>query len=116
MSEAQEQVALFQWAQYALTPEQYLMMFAIPNGGSRNIAEACNLKRQGVKRGVPDIMLAVPISQYHGLFIEMKFGKNKASNEQVKFIEQLNKNGYIAVCVTGWDKARECIIDYLKEG
>lgn len=28
-----------------------------PNGGSRNVREAANLKRQGVKAGIPDILI-----------------------------------------------------------
>lgn len=58
--EASEQEHLFEWAAYmsGKYPELKLMHH-IPNGGSRNSAEAANLKRQGVKAGMPDIFLPV---------------------------------------------------------
>lgn len=34
--------------------------FAVPNGGSRHKIEAANMKRQGVKRGVADVILQIP--------------------------------------------------------
>ena len=56
--ESGHQEALFSWAAYrtGLMPElQY--MYHVPNGGKRDKATAAVLKRQGVKAGVPDIML-----------------------------------------------------------
>lgn len=74
--EAREQEALFRWADFAAgTMPELKLLYHIPNGGSRNKAEAANLKRQGVKAGVPDLFLPVPRGGYHGLYIELKFGK-----------------------------------------
>lgn len=56
--ESGHQEALFSWAAYRteIMPElQY--MYHVPNGGKRDAATAVALKRQGVKAGVPDIML-----------------------------------------------------------
>ena len=67
--ESEEQICLFQWAQYqsGRYPELELM-YHIPNGGSRNKYEAANLKLQGVKAGVPDICLPVARGKFHGLY------------------------------------------------
>ena len=43
------------------------------------------MKRQGVKAGVPDICLPVARNGYHGLYIELKAGKNKATKNQEKW-------------------------------
>lgn len=52
--EADEQKKLFRWADFMKTEYPELdMMFHIPNGGSRNKLEAANLKKQGVRAGVP---------------------------------------------------------------
>lgn len=58
--EANEQEALFRWTVFVRGrfPEIELL-YHIPNGGSRNKLEAANLKRQGVKAGVPDLCLPV---------------------------------------------------------
>ena len=83
MTEHDEQAALFQWAELmaAQIPELRLM-FAIPNGGHRHIGVARKLKAEGVKPGVPDIFLPVARNKFHGLFIEMKFGRGRLTKEQ----------------------------------
>ena len=103
MSESTEQQALFQWAEFAAkkTPELKLM-FAIPNGGKRNITTAARLKKEGVKSGVPDICLPVPCGEFHGLYIEMKIGKNKPSMNQLWLSEQLQGQGYRVDVCYGW--------------
>ena len=66
--ESGHQEALFSWAAYRteIMPElQY--MYHVPNGGKRDKATAAVLKRQGVKAGVPDIMLPAARAGYHGL-------------------------------------------------
>lgn len=108
--EAQVQEAFFQWAAYY--PE-LKYMYAVPNGGSRNRLEAVSLKRQGVKAGVPDICLPLPSGRYHGLYIEMKYGKNTPSDKQKEYIDYLNKVGYKAVVCYGFDAARRVIQGYL---
>lgn len=54
--------------------------FAVPNGGSRNIIEAVNLKRQGVKAGVPDIII---VHRGKALGLELK-AKNGSLQESQK--------------------------------
>lgn len=113
--EGDEQEALFRWTAFirGRFPEIDLL-YHIPNGGSRNRIEAANLKRQGVKAGVPDLCLPVARSGYHGLYIEMKYGKNKPSENQDKWLSALQKQGYaVAVCY-GWQEAQELITKYLE--
>ena len=63
-SEAMEQVSLIDWCEF-----KHIPIFHIPNGGSRNVKAAKNLKRQGVKAGVPDLFVPVARRGCHGLFI-----------------------------------------------
>ena len=118
-SEHSQQAALFAWS--ALNVGKYPQlkwMFAIPNGGLRDIRTATNLKAEGVKAGVPDIFLAYAtyngINGYFGLFIEMKVGKNKPSVEQIEWLAALSTNYYcIAVCYS-WEEARDVLVNYLE--
>lgn len=115
MSEHDEQVALFQWA--ALAAAQYpclQLMYAIPNGGHRIPAVAARLKDEGVKAGVPDICLPVPSRQYHGLYIELKFGKNKPTHEQLEWVCLLRDQGYFVTVAYGWEAASQRIRNYLE--
>lgn len=99
-SEATEQEAVVEWCFH-----NRILIFAIPNGGSRNKLEAANLKRQGVKAGVPDLCVPVARGGYHGLFIEMKYGKNKTTTSQDEWLETLNREGYLAKVCNGYAEA-----------
>lgn len=89
------QAALFLWAKYNYKrfPMLYYM-FAIPNGGDRHILTAVKMKKEGVKAGVPDIMLPFPMGQYHGLFIEMKRKGGQVSVLQKEWLMYLASAGY----------------------
>ena len=68
----------------------------------------------GVKRGVADFFLALPLNGKAGLWIELKVGTNKPSKEQQAFLERKVQRGYDAVCVWGTEAARDAIKVYLK--
>lgn len=115
--EAVEQELLFRWVGYmsGKYPELELL-YHIPNGGSRNRIEAANLKRQGVKAGVPDLCLPVPRREWHGLYIEMKAGKNTTTEKQEEWISALRGQGYVAEVCYGWERAAEVITKYIESG
>lgn len=92
--EALEQAKLFK---ICGVTRRHKYLFHIPNGGSRHPIEALNLKLQGVKPGVPDLFYPFPTPKHYGLFIEMKYGKNKLTEYQKEWIDYLNKVGYLAV-------------------
>jgi hypothetical protein len=114
MSERQEQEALIQWANMmSNTYPELKLLYHIPNGGSRHKLEAINLKRQGVKAGVPDLCLPVSRNGFHGLYIEMKAGKNKTTDKQDEWINNLSEQGYaVAVCYN-WRVASDTITKYI---
>lgn len=114
--EGEEQAFLFTWARFATqTYPELSLLFHIPNGGSRHPAEAVNLKRQGVRKGVPDIFLPVARGGYHGLFVELK-RKNggRVQAEQMNWIQELNAQGYLALVVRGGDRAIDLLTKYIK--
>ena len=113
--EAAEQTALFRWA--SLMSGQFPeieMLYHIPNGGSRNKIEAAHLKQQGVKAGIPDLCLPVARGEYHGLYIELKYGKNKPTENQKRWIKLLRSQNYKAEVAYGWEEASGLILEYLK--
>ncbi|MBP9988042.1 MAG: VRR-NUC domain-containing protein, partial [Ruminococcus sp.] len=91
-SEAAEQEALFRWADFAKSKFPELeMMFHVPNEGKRSVANGASLKRQGLKKGVPDIFILAPKGKYHGMAIEMKKIGQKPTKEQKQFLAELEK-------------------------
>lgn len=71
------------------------------------------LKRMGVKKGIPDFFLAISMHGKHGLWIELKVGKNKATKEQLLFANRKINNGYEVVFAWGLEAAKEIILIYL---
>ena len=112
-SEHLEQVQLVAMVEAAY-PREAAMLFAIPNGGDRNVLVAVKLKKEGVRRGVPDMFLALARGGWHGLFIEMKRRRGGVvSPEQAAYIEALRAQGYRAEVCKGCDEALEVLRDYL---
>lgn len=124
-----EQTILFTWANFADNDRNIPriivngqdrsvldFLYAVPNGGKRNIKTAADLKAEGVKAGVPDISLPYPTSRHHGLYIEMKREKGgRVSDKQKEWLEYLNSVGYLAVVCKGFEEAKDCILQYLAE-
>jgi hypothetical protein len=118
--ERDEQKALFEWAaRLERQRPELAMLFAIPNsggykGGFRSNARiVAEMKRQGLKPGVPDVCLPVARRGFHGLYIEMKTDKGKATENQLDWIAALISQNYLAVICRGWDEARAVIEEYL---
>ena len=70
-------------------------------------------KKSGYKRGFPDLFIYEPVGKFHGLAIELKVGKNRATKEQLKWRDELNKRGYVAEICHGLDNAISVIETYL---
>ena len=108
------QEMLFRWITYQLGEYPELaLLYHIPNGGKRDAKTATILKRQGVKAGVPDLCLPVARNGKHGLYVEMKWGKNKTTDKQDWWLEQVRQQGYeTAVCWTA-EEAMDTIAGYV---
>lgn len=106
-------------------------LHAIPNGGRRDGFTGALMKAEGVKRGVVDIFLPLPMRRknsygeplppYHGLYVEMKRAKSKGkaagtlSDEQTEFVAYARRVGYaVAVCFD-WIAAKDQIRSYIEE-
>ena len=110
-----EQIALMQWA--TMMSEKYpelKLLFHIPNGGKRTMSEAVRFKRAGVKAGVPDLFLPVARGGYHGLFIELKVGKNTPTKKQAEWLDALTEQHYKTAVCYGAEEALNELVRYLK--
>ena len=130
-SEHASQAAVCDWWRIACKgyglPEFALM--AVPNGAhlagdaKGRAIKMANLKRTGLRPGVPDLFLAVrllfdgpngTIGSVPGLWIEMKRRPNKPSPEQEAVILYLRQRGYhVCICYSA-EEAIRAISAYLK--
>jgi hypothetical protein len=102
------------------------LLHAIPNGaklpwlrdkrGQRFSPQAFKLKAEGLRSGVPDLCLPAPRKGYHGLYIELKHGDNKPTDDQVWWLDRLSEQGYLALVCWEADEAIEAIGEYLGIG
>lgn len=130
-SEHASQAAVCDWWRLACKgyglPEFALM--AIPNGAhlagdaKGRAIKMANLKRTGLRPGVPDLFLAVrllfdgpngTIGSVPGLWIEMKRRPNKPSPEQEAVMLYLRQRGYHVVVAYSAEEAIKAISAYLK--
>lgn len=70
---------------------QYVI-YATPNGGSRNPIEAKRLKAEGVLAGVADLTILLPQGKI--IYIEMKVKGNKQTSNQKDFQEKAEQLGH----------------------
>lgn len=111
MTEAQEQEALIQRAQYhPITRE---LLYAIPNDGIRTPQQGARFKRRGLKPGMPDVCLPYPSNGFHALYIELKTKNGKPTRSQLKCLDSLRKAGNAAYIARGWEEAWKIITNYL---
>ena len=68
----------------------------------------------GYSKGFPDLFLYEARNGYHGLALEIKTIKGRATKEQKEWIEALNERGYKAEVVKGLPDILELIDGYLK--
>lgn len=113
---------------YAAPIPQLKRLFAIKNAGHGDAIRGAQSKAEGVKAGVPDVMLPVPArvsvfnAYYHGFFIELKRQKlsdkseGKPSAEQLDWQAYLREAGYKAEIIVGWELAASTLLDYLGVG
>jgi len=75
---------------FRLSYPQYVI-FACPNGGSRNRLEAINMKRSGVLAGVSDLII---IAERAVLFVEMKTKTGRQRESQKAFQSNIERLGF----------------------
>lgn len=115
MSESTEQQLIFEWASWNKNKYPGLeTMYHVANEGLRSASTGRRLKREGLKSGVSDICVPVAKSGYSNLYIELKSGKNKATESQLKFISGINKYGGKALVVYEAENAIEVIQAYFE--
>lgn len=107
------QAACVRWCRLA---HPSVLIFAIPNGGARDVVTGAVLKAEGVVAGVPDLFLASRQCGRGGLWIEMKTETGRVSEAQKDIHGRLVAAGYaVEVCRT-FDGFRRAVDAYLAGG
>lgn len=102
------------------------VLFTSDASGVRlNMGQAVAMKAMKSGKGWPDMFIAEPSGDYHGLFIELKkegeklykkdgvTPKTEHLEDQMVMIEKLHLKGYFACFAIGFDQAKTVIDNYL---
>ncbi len=110
-----------------------LLWFAVPSGEKRHIAVAARLQKEGVKRGVSDILILEARGEWHGLCLEVKktelrpktlplwgegtdvlaWKASGLSDEQYLFLKRAHVNGYLVRVAYGAAHGIKIVEKYL---
>lgn len=115
--EAEYQSAVILWARarFEEDPQHFHdldLLHCSLNGVPMTPGQAKRAKAQGMRAGIPDLSLPVPIGGYHGLYIEMKTEDGRLSDDQKDVTVRLAQLGYKVVVAYGPGEAKEAIRRY----
>lgn len=104
------QKAAVNWFRYSY-PKTIIIHVA--NGGKRTAAEARIFKSIGVLSGFPDLLICKPSKDYGALMIELKAGKGKETDNQLRVHEVLRNSGYRVEVCNSFDSFRKIVEEYM---
>ena len=106
-SEEKEQMKLA-----AYLDGQKFLWCHVPNGGHRRKIVAASLKRQGVKSGVPDVLIFAPIQA--AIELKRKSGGSVSANQR-KWLSALNDAGWETCIARGADSAIDWLVEKIEK-
>jgi hypothetical protein len=104
MEESTIQCSYLTWLELQY-PAIFKVTASFPNGGARTKRYGARLKREGMKKGFPDIGIFWPSGIHHGMFIEFKSENGKLNLEQKKVLAELQTRGYNCVICKSLESA-----------
>ena len=110
--EHQTQVACVNWFRLKY-PRLRNILFAIPNGGRRDIKTGAVLKEEGVVAGVADLILLKRNKQYGALCVEMKTKSGSQSDTQKRWQKEVEAAGNKYVVCRSLEEFMKEVKNYL---
>jgi|TARA_R100000482_G_C5130787_1_gene151752 hypothetical protein len=90
------------------------VLYCASAGGLRtSIKQARMMKATGYVKGFPDLMVMEPVGKFHGLFLEIKTKKGRATKEQLLWRHKLNGRNYVCEITYGFEETKEVIDRYI---
>jgi hypothetical protein len=109
--------AVVEWAdRQAQTHPALELLFHVPNGGSRHVAEAVKLKAMGTRQGVPDLLLPVPRGDKIGLALELKSASGRLRPKQAWWLRELRASGWAVAVAYTFSEAQKVLTGYVDGG
>jgi hypothetical protein len=119
MSEEAIHKAVVDWAdRQAVTEPALELLFHVPNGGSRHVAEAAKLRKMGTRQGIPDLLLPHVMPDADGgaswgLALELKSPSGRLRDNQKWWLRRLLEQGWAIGVAWSFAEAHHMIQRYL---
>lgn len=123
--ESDHQIALMKWLDTVPAPNMGgpklgHFAFAVPNGVwvpapiDLRMRIIITMRRQGLKKGVPDVWIMLPLHGWHGCIIELKRDeRSQIAPEQIEWLDRLRGAGYFVELARGIQEATAAVNRYL---
>ena len=111
--ESKLQIQCVTWFKYQY-PHLAPLMFAVPNGGSRDKREAAIMKAEGITAGVSDLILNIRGGLHTQLAIEMKGVKGRQSPEQKRYQRYAEAVGIKYIICRSFQDFKDEVTNYLE--
>lgn len=96
------QAAYFDFISWEINRDsRYDAIYAVPNAGKRSVGALLYYKAEGLRSGVPDVCIPVPVKPYCGAYIEFKRPGEKQTQKQIEWFIKLTNLGH--KCVVCYD-------------
>lgn len=110
ISEHKIQTLIVQFLDMYLPPP--FLIYAIPNGGKRDIGTAVKLKNEGVKSGIPDLHVPIGRKGFLSLYVECKTDKGSLTKKQLEKHAQLTALGNLVETVRSVEEGLRVVVNY----
>lgn len=90
-----------------------LYYYHVPNGMYSNRITVSRFKRMGMKPGLPDIIILDAFCGYHGLVVELKCGRNKLTDSQLRWLGIFRSCNWGSVWLNDFDDFKFLIESYV---
>ncbi len=117
-----EQIEVIAWVRNNMgTYTKLEMLYAVPNGGWRDMKTARHLKAEGCQPGLPDLCLPVAKGGFFGAHFELKTKADKlrgikkgvVGEAQEWWLEKLKQEGYFTTVCYGAEETIQALKNYL---
>lgn len=89
------------------------LLMAFPLQGARSARNGARMKAEGMRRGTPDMLLAVPRGDCAGLWLELKTATGYLNPHQKVMLKRLTLAGYATVVTRSVEETTHAIRAYL---
>lgn len=86
----------------------------VPNGMTSSPIAARRMKAEGLKTGVPDVIIFDPVKGFNGFGLELKWGKNYMKPHQKEWLANLKECGWYVACTRDLNSSLFLIDAYLE--